>query len=60
MGVTIKGTMFFKAEGGMTADLKSGMATTVASDLQTEVKGTFANVKGTGMVIVKGGVTMIN
>jgi len=60
MGVTIKGAMFFKAEGAMTADLKSGLATTVASDLKTEVKGTMTNVKGDAMVMIKGGITMIN
>lgn len=60
MGVTIKGAMSVKMEGAMTVDVKSGLSTTVASDLKTEVKGLMTDVKGNAVLILKGGITMIN
>ena len=58
-GVTVKG-MTVKAEGTVQAEMKGGVTAKVQGTAQVQVQGALVQVKGDGMVMVKGGVTMIN
>ncbi len=58
-GVTVKG-LNVKAEGSVQAEMKGGVSAKIEGTAQVQVKGAVAQVNGDGVVMVKGGVTMIN
>ncbi|WP_102107684.1 type VI secretion system Vgr family protein [Oceaniglobus roseus] len=61
MGVTIKGAMMAKMEGGMQAEVKGGLTAKLDGGLMTEVKGgLMTKTEGGAMLMLKGGITMIN
>jgi type VI secretion system secreted protein VgrG len=52
MNIEVKGDMGVKAEAGMNMEIKGG--------IQTKVSGTMAEVAGSAMTTIKGGIVMIN
>lgn len=60
MTLKMKADMSAEMEAGLELKLKGGLTTKLESGLMTSVKGVMTDVKGDGMLILKGGLTMIN
>lgn len=56
----MEGGLTLKLKGGMQTDIEGGMMTNIKAGLMTSVKGVMTDVKGDGMLVLKGGLTMIN
>jgi len=60
MAAEMEGGLTLKLKGGLQTDLEGGLMTNIKAGLLTEVKATMTQVKGDGLLILKGGLTMIN